>query len=103
MTRPLRVLHLEDSPRDAELVLHRLEVEGVPCDIHRAHGQASFESALAQQSFDLIISDYNLPGYDGITALRQAQATQHAEEAPIFTGVCATSPHANGQTTPAPA
>ena len=76
MTRPLRVLHLEDSPRDAELVRHRLEVEGVPCDIHLANGQASFESALAQESFDLIISDYNLPGYDGITALRQAQATQ---------------------------
>ena len=28
MTRPLRVLHLEDSPRDAELVRHRLEVDG---------------------------------------------------------------------------
>ena len=69
-------MHLEDSPRDAELVRHRLQVDGVPCDIHLANGQASFESALAQEPFDLIISDYNLPGYDGITALRQAQATQ---------------------------
>ena len=69
-------MHLEDNPRDAELVRHRLDVEGVPCDIHLAKGQASFESALAQESFDLIISDYNLPGYDGITALRPAQATQ---------------------------
>ncbi len=76
VTRPLRVLHLEDSPRDAELVRHRLEVEGVPCDIHLADGQASFESALAQEPFDLIISDYDLAGYDGITALRQAQAIQ---------------------------
>ena len=46
------------------------------CDIHLANGKDSFESALAQEPFDLIISDYNLPGYDGITALKQAQATQ---------------------------
>src|ERR1700704_5732497 len=76
MTRPVRVLHLEDSPRDAELVRHRLEVEGMSCDIHVANGKASFELALARESFDIIISDYNLPGYDGITALKQAQATQ---------------------------
>ena len=76
MPRALRVLHLEDSLRDAELVRVRLEAEGVSCDILVTNGQASFESALAQEPFDLIISDYNLPGYDGITALKQAQATQ---------------------------
>ena len=76
MTRPLRVLHLEDSPRDAELVRDRLEVDGVSCDIHVANGQVSFEAALEQKSFDLIISDYNMPGYDGIAALKQAQAAQ---------------------------
>jgi len=73
---PLRVLHLEDSVRDAELVRHCLETEGVACHIHRATGKASFESALALEAFDLIISDYNLPGYDGIAALEHAQATQ---------------------------
>jgi two-component system, cell cycle sensor histidine kinase and response regulator CckA len=76
MTRRLRILHLEDSPRDAELVRDRLEDDGVSCDIRRANGRESFESALAQEAFDLIISDYNLPGYDGITALKQAQVTQ---------------------------
>ena len=76
MTRPLRVLHLEDSPRDAELVRQRLDADGVVCDIHLTNGKASFESALEQESFDLIISDYNLPGYDGISALKQAQVSQ---------------------------
>ncbi len=33
MRSPLRVLHLEDNPRDAEVVRHKLDVEGVPCDI----------------------------------------------------------------------
>ena len=46
------------------------------CDILLANGKDSFEAALAREPFDLIISDYNLPGYDGITALKQAQATQ---------------------------
>ena len=76
MTRPLRVLHLEDSPRDAELIRHQLEVEGVSCDILLVDSKDSFEAALTQEPFDLILSDYNLPGYDGITALKQAQATQ---------------------------
>ncbi len=33
MSRPIRVLHLEDSPRDAEMIRHRLDVEDVACDI----------------------------------------------------------------------
>jgi CheY-like chemotaxis protein len=76
MPRPLRLLHLEDSPRDAEIVRHRLDVAGLSCDILLASGKDSFEAALAGEPFDLIISDYNLPGYDGITALKQAQSTQ---------------------------
>jgi two-component system, cell cycle sensor histidine kinase and response regulator CckA len=76
MARALRLLHLEDSPRDAAIIHHRLEAEGVACDIILATGKESFETALTQEPFDLIISDYNLPGYDGITALKQAQAAQ---------------------------
>jgi DNA-binding NtrC family response regulator len=76
MTRSIRVLHLEDSPRDAEMIRHRLEVADVSWDIVLANSKDSFEAALTLEPFDLIISDYNLPGYDGVTALKQAQATQ---------------------------
>jgi two-component system cell cycle sensor histidine kinase/response regulator CckA len=82
MTRPVRVLHLEDSARDAELVRHKLDREGVFCDILRVDNKDSFEAALASEPFDLIISDYNLPGYDGVAALKRAQATQ--PEAPVI-------------------
>jgi PAS domain S-box-containing protein len=75
MTQPLRVLHLEDSPRDAEIVRHRLD-DGLACTIVLANGRDSFEAALAREPYDLIISDYNLPGYDGVSALKHAQATQ---------------------------
>lgn len=74
--RRLRILHLEDSVRDAELVRHRLEGDGLACSILVVNSKVSFEAALAGEPFDLIISDYNLPGYDGVTALRQAQVSQ---------------------------
>src|SRR6202049_3367073 len=76
MTCPLRVLHLEDNPRDAEMVRQKLDVEGVPCEIFLANSKDSFEAALTRECFDLILSDYNLPGYDGVTALKQVQQTQ---------------------------
>jgi two-component system cell cycle sensor histidine kinase/response regulator CckA len=76
LPRPLRVLHLEDSERDAAMVRDRLQVAGLSCEILLVDGKAGFEAALAAQVFDLIISDYTLPGYDGITALTRAREVQ---------------------------
>ena len=72
----MRILHLEDDARDAEMVRNRLEVEGLPCDIVLVDDRNGFESALTREPFDLIISDYTLPLYDGITALKHALAAQ---------------------------
>ncbi|MEO6238652.1 MAG: PAS domain S-box protein [Vicinamibacterales bacterium] len=76
MSIPLRVLHLEDSPRDAEIVRHRLETDGLVCTIVGATSKATYEAALQGDPFDLIISDYNLPDYDGVSALNCAMQTQ---------------------------
>ncbi|MEO5766380.1 MAG: PAS domain S-box protein [Casimicrobiaceae bacterium] len=76
MRRPLRVLHLEDCPRDGEIVRHRLDADGLDCTILVVKDKGGFETALAKEPFELIISDYNLPGYDGLAALKQAQAVQ---------------------------
>ncbi|MEP6917355.1 MAG: PAS domain S-box protein, partial [Acidobacteriota bacterium] len=70
------MLHLEDAPRDAELIRHRLDDGGFPCDILLTESKEAFQRALAREAFDLIICDYNLPGYDGVTALQHAQAVQ---------------------------
>jgi two-component system, cell cycle sensor histidine kinase and response regulator CckA len=86
VTPPIRVLHLEDNPRDAELVHLKLEVEGVACDFVVTNSRNSFEAALAGDNFDLIISDYDLPGYDGITALKRAQETQPDTPVIIISG-----------------
>ncbi len=73
MKGSLRILHLEDDLRDAELIREMLISEGVACDIVRVDTQAAFLDALAQKDFELIFADYSLPAFDGISALKIAQ------------------------------
>jgi len=82
VTRPIRVLHLEDNPRDAEMVHELLKTAGVSADIVLVNSKERFEAALAGDSFDLILSDYNIPGYDGIAAVKLAQETR--AETPVI-------------------
>src|SRR5271166_1288390 len=58
---------------DAVLVQASLESEGVVCDLTRADTQAGFLTYLQQGGFDLILADYTLPLFDGISALKIAQ------------------------------
>ena len=66
----LRVLHLEDSPHDAELVARALEASGVSCSITRITTEHELESALVKGTFDIVISDHGLASFDGTDALR---------------------------------
>jgi signal transduction histidine kinase len=72
----LRVLHLEDTPHDAELIRASLEDGGFECETTLVEDKDGFATALAQKQFDVILSDYGLRGYDGLTALELAQKTQ---------------------------
>ena len=67
--RLLRILHLEDDSRDAELVREVLATEGVACDITVASNRESFFAALDKGNIDLIMSDYKLPDIHGDEAL----------------------------------
>jgi signal transduction histidine kinase len=67
--RPLRVLHLEDSELDHELTLAHLRRGGRAVHCTRVESRAEFVAALARP-WDLILSDYNLPGFSGIEALQ---------------------------------
>src|SRR5215813_422267 len=69
----LRILFLEDEPKDAELIHQNLEAEGILCDVARADAQRDFLTFLRQGGFDLILADYTLPLFDGISALKMAQ------------------------------
>jgi PAS domain S-box-containing protein len=72
MPQPLRILSIEDEPKDAELIKDLLETEGIVCDITRVENQADFLASLKQGGIDLILADYTLPSFDGISALKFA-------------------------------
>ena len=73
MKSPLRILHLEDDPRDAELVQETLASDGISCQVTRVETEADFIASLEQGSFDLILADYTLPSFDGLSALKIAR------------------------------
>jgi PAS domain S-box-containing protein len=82
MDPPLRVLHLEDDVRDTELLQATLEAEGIRSELTRVETEQDFISALKGGSFDLILADYTLPDFDGVSALKLAQ--EHAPDVPFL-------------------
>ena len=66
--RELRVLHLEDSELDHELMVVHLMRGGLRVRALRIDSEGDFIAAL-EQPWDAIVSDYNLPGFSGLVAL----------------------------------
>ena len=71
---PLRILHLEDNPTDSALMEALLGDHGYACQIVRVESEEDFAHALDHLSFDLIVSDFTLPSYDGRSGLALALA-----------------------------
>jgi PAS domain S-box-containing protein len=72
---PLRILSIEDDPRDTELIQDLLETEGIVCEVTRVDTEALLRDLLKQGGVDLILADYSLPSFDGISALKLAMKT----------------------------
>ncbi len=71
--RPVRILHLEDDADDRFLIARTLKAEGLVCEFVEARSRPEFEEALQRHHYDLILSDYTIPGYSGMLALQAAQ------------------------------
>lgn len=69
MSPRLRILHLEDDPMDAQLVLRALSAEGLDCEVQVVSRREEFGLALERGGMDLILADFALPAFDGMTAL----------------------------------
>src|SRR5450759_1898569 len=72
--RPLRVLCLEDSPPDAERMHETLTRAGYQVDVALAPDRRRFEELLAGESYNIILADFALPGFDAHAALELAKA-----------------------------
>ena len=69
MKQPVKILIIEDSEDDAKLALRALCRGGFDPTHRRIQTAAELESALAQERWDAVISDFMLPGFTGIDAL----------------------------------
>jgi len=72
MRNPLRILSIEDDPKDSKLIQDLLESEDIVCEVTRVDTQAALLASLKQGGIDLILADYTLPSFDGISALKLA-------------------------------
>ena len=66
---PLRVLVVEDNPRDAELQIATLARAGYLVQHEVAPTADIFRQTLGQLDFDIILADYNLQNWTGLDAL----------------------------------
>src|SRR6266481_9223907 len=82
MKLPLRILYLEDDLRDAELVQDTLAADGITSQVRRVETEKDFLAALNEGGFEIILADYTLPGFDGLSALKIAQ--QRSPDVPFI-------------------
>jgi PAS domain S-box-containing protein len=74
MPGPLRILCVEDDQTDAEMNGDLLEAAGLVCEITRVETETAMRDFLAQANPDLILADYTLPSFDGLSALKVAKS-----------------------------
>lgn len=71
--QPIEILLVEDNPEDAALIELELEKAGYLPEISRVETARALQNCLMEKSWDILISDYNLPGFDGLSALKIVQ------------------------------
>jgi signal transduction histidine kinase len=74
MIAPLRILLLEDDEIFEDLIAGNLRSSGISCDLTRVETRGEFVRELESGTFDLILADYALPSFDGLSALDIVQA-----------------------------
>src|SRR3954470_15515689 len=71
MSRPLRLLHIEDSDDDASILARKLKQDGYDLTVIRVATPGAMQAALRDHTWDLIIADWNLPQFSALFALEQ--------------------------------
>ncbi len=78
----MRILHLEDDLHDQELVSVLLGSECPEYELVHVSTRAEFVACLGRGNIDVVLSDYTIPGFDGLEALALSQ--QHAPSVPFL-------------------
>lgn len=86
MDESIRVLHVEDDADLAELVSTYLERENPDFQVTSAPSPAVAMEIIAEESFDCIVSDHDMPGQNGIEFLEQIRRDHPALPFILYTG-----------------
>src|SRR5206468_12164182 len=82
MSTALRVLIVEDSEADAELLLRELKRGGYEPAFERVASAAPLMAALQRETWEVVISDNSMPGFTGMEALALVRA--HSPDLPFI-------------------
>jgi DNA-binding NarL/FixJ family response regulator len=93
MPRSLRVLMLESSEADAELIKYELSRAGVPAVMQRVDSEDAFASALPEFAPDIVLSDHSTPQFNVYSALRLLRELRPITPLVVISGAL------NGETT----
>jgi len=66
--KPLRILYLEDEPGDVEIAVRELKKSEIEVEVETVATREEFARKLREKAFDIILSDYRLPGWTGLDA-----------------------------------
>ncbi len=86
MKKPYRILYVDDYPLDRELVRDALKYNEENFELVEAASREEFEAALAQGNFDLVLSDFNILGFEGLQVLETVHAKDPRLPVIIVTG-----------------
>ncbi|MBC8264564.1 MAG: response regulator, partial [Anaerolineales bacterium] len=86
MYEPIRVLYVDDYPLDRELVRDALEKEHGGFRVTEAASRQEFETRLAEGDYDLILSDFNILGFEGLEVIDAVRAKDPQVPVVIVTG-----------------
>lgn len=78
----VRILFIEDMKEDVERATYQLRRAGMACEWRRVETEAALDEALRDFQPDVILSDFSLPQFDGMSALRIA--CEKAPEIPFL-------------------
>ena len=70
MNTKIKILHLEDSLIDSELICSRIKDRGIAFEYFLAQNKKEFVNTLEAETIDLVLSDFNLSGYNGNEAMK---------------------------------
>ncbi len=82
----IRVLLLEDNPADADLCIRTLKTAGLQVDVDVARFSREFRERLGSQTYDIILTDYRLPDWNGLDAFNWLRASGHNTPFVLVTG-----------------